>query len=186
MQKIVILRHGEVDIKNNEYITSKEFSDWIIQYNDSNIKTDFLEKEKIKYLFNKTDIFICSSLKRSIQSIELLNKKPYEINAIFNEAPLPDFNGKFLKLNPKIWLVLFRLLWLFGYSKNCESYSETKQRAKEAVIRLTDLSKQHKNVILIGHGVMNKLIQKELISNNWRETKKMGSKNWDYGIFELF
>jgi hypothetical protein len=56
---------------------------------------------------------------------------------------------------------------------------------KKATEELIKLSNQDKTVILIGHGIMNKLIQKELILQKWNETKKVQSNNWDYGVFEL-
>jgi hypothetical protein len=43
----------------------------------------------------------------------------------------------------------------------------------------------NKSVVLVGHGIINKLIQKELILQKWNETKKAKSNNWDYGVFEL-
>jgi broad specificity phosphatase PhoE len=185
MKKIILLRHGEVDIENYENISASQFEKWIIEYNNSDIKSDFLTKNEIKELLNKTDILICSNLKRSIQSIEIFDKMPFETNDIFNEAELPFSNWNLLKLNPKAWLIFFRILWFFGYSKNCESYKETKQRVKKATERLLELSKQNETVILTGHGIMNKLIRKELILQKWNETKKVGSKNWDYGVFEF-
>jgi len=185
MKKIILLRHGEVNIKNYKNISANQFKKWIIEYNNSNIKSEFSSKDKIKNLLNETDILICSNLKRSIQSIEIFDKIPFETNDIFNEAELPFSNWNLLKLNPKVWLILFRILWLFGYSQNCESYKKTKQRANKATEKLINLSNQNKTIILIGHGIMNKLIQKELILQQWNETKKMKNNNWDYGVFEL-
>ena len=185
MQKIILLRHGEVDIKDYQNISAHQFGKWINEYNYSDIKSDFSSKDEIKNLLNETDILICSNLKRSIQSIEIFDKIPFETNDVFNEAELPFSNWSLIKLNPKVWLIFFRILWLFGYSQNCESYKETKQRAKKATEELIELSKKNKTVILAGHGIMNKLIQKELILQKWNETKKAKSNNWDYGIFEL-
>jgi len=185
MQKIILLRHGEVDIKDYKNISANQFRKWIIEYNNSDIKSEFSSKNEIQNLLNETDILICSNLKRSIQSIEIFDKIPFETNDIFNEAELPYSNWNLLKLNPKIWLIIFRILWLFGYSQNCESFKKTKQRAKNATEKLIELSKQNKPIILIGHGIINKLIQKELILQKWNETKKVKSNNWDYGVFEL-
>ena len=185
MQKIVLLRHGEVDIKEYKNISTNQFGEWIIEYNNSDIKSNFSSKDEIKDLLNETDILICSNLKRSIQSIEIFDKIPFETNDIFNEAELPFSNWDLLKLNPKVWLIFLRILWFFGYSQNCESVKKTKERAKKATEKLIKLSNQNKTVILVGHGIMNKLIQKELILVKWDEIKKAHSNNWDYGIFEL-
>lgn len=115
MQKIILLRHGEVDIKDYENISANQFEKWIIEYNNSNIKSKVTSKNEIKNLLNETDVLICSNLKRSIQSIEIFDKIPFETNDIFNEAELPHFTWNLLKLNPKVWLIFFRILWFFGY-----------------------------------------------------------------------
>ncbi len=185
MGKIILLRHGEVNIKEYKNIWANEFEKWTIEYNNSDIKSNFSSKDEIKNIINQTNVLVCSKLKRSIQSVEIFDKTPFEINELFNEAEIPFSNWNLLKLQPKIWLVFFRVLWFFGYSQNCESFKDTKQRVKKATKRLIDLSKQNKSVILIGHGILNKLIAKELISQRWNQTKKSQNKNWDYGIFEL-
>ena len=92
---------------------------------------------------------------------------------------------KYIKLNVKVWLVIFRILWFLGYSKNSESYKTSKQRAQNASKRLIELSKKQNTIVLVGHGVMNKLIGQNLVSNNWKNTKKSKNSNWDYEIFEL-
>ena len=185
MQKIILLRHAKVDIKNNKNISANQLKKWILEYNNSDIKSEFSSKYEIKNLLNETDILICSNLKRSIQSIEIFGKIPFETNDIFNEAELPYLNWNLLKLSLKVWLILFRILWFFGYSQNCESYKEAKKRAKKATEKLIKLSQQNKTIILVGHGIMNKLIQKELLLQKWNEIKKVKNNNWDYGIFEL-
>lgn len=185
MKKIILLRHGEVDIRNHENITSNQFEKWIIKYNHSDIKSEFSSKNEIEDLLNKTDILMCSSLKRSIQSVEIFDKVPFEIDDVFDEAELPSLNWSFLKFNPKVWLVFFRIVWFFGYSQNCESYKIAKSRAKKATQKLIELSKHNDTVLLVGHGIMNKLIKKELISEKYKEIKQVENHNWDYGVFEL-
>ena len=185
MQKIILLRHGEVNIKNYKNISANQFEKWIIEYNNSDIEFESSSKNEIRNLLNETDILICSNLKRSIQSIEVFDKIPFETNDIFNEAELPHSNWNLLKLHPKVWLIFFRILWFFGYSQNCESYKETKQRVKKATKKLIELSKQNQTIILTGHGIMNKLIQKELILQKWHIIKKVKNTNWDYGVLSL-
>ena len=185
MKKIILLRHGEVDIQNYKNMSSIEFGEWIIEYNNSDIKSDFLQKNDIKKLLNETDILICSTLRRSLLSLETLKKIPFESNALFNEAEIPYSRSNFLRLKAIHWLVIYRILWFLGYSKNAESYKQTKIRAKEATGYLIKLSENNESVILVGHGIMNKLIQKELLLNKYLERKKTKNKNWDYSVFEL-
>ena len=183
MKKIILLRHGEVDIQNYKNMSSIEFGEWIIEYNNADIKSDFLQKNDIKKLLNETDILICSTLRRSLLSLEIFKKMPFECNALFNEAEIPYSSFSFLRLKSKYWLIIYRILWFLGYAKNVESYKKTKIRAKEAAEHLIKLSKNNESVILVGHGIMNKFIQKELLLNKYLERKKTKNKNWDYSVF---
>ena len=88
MQKIILLRHGEVKIEDYKHISANQFGKWIVKYNNSDIKSEFSSKNEIKDILNKTDILICSSLKRSIQSIEIFNKIPFETYTPGVESPL--------------------------------------------------------------------------------------------------
>lgn len=185
MKRIILLRHGEVDISNYKSISSTEFGKWIIQYDNADIKSSFLKKEEVREVLDDADILICSKLKRSAQSLGIFNKVAFETSDIFNEAQLPYFNSSLLKLSPKVWLVFFRILWFFGYSGNSESYKNTKKRANIAAKKLIQLVQENNTIVLVGHGIMNKLIQKELILLNCMESKKSQGKNWDYSILEL-
>jgi exosome complex RNA-binding protein Csl4 len=65
MKKIILLRHGEVDIENDKNISANEFGQWIIEYNNSNIKPELSSKNEINNLLNKTDILICELKEKS-------------------------------------------------------------------------------------------------------------------------
>lgn len=184
MKRIILLRHGKVDISNYKSISSTEFGKWIVEYDNSNIKSSFLKKDEVREVLDDADILICSKLKRSTQSLGIFDKVAFETSDIFNEAQLPYFDSSLLKISPKVWLVFFRILWFFGYSGNCESLKKTKQRAFKAANRLMEVSNENKTVVLVGHGIMNKLIRKELLLKKYEENKKAGSDNWDYSVFE--
>ena len=183
MKQIFIFRHGKVKIENNRKIYAYEFKEWIDRYNDSDIYLDKTINNN-KNIIDKSDIIICSSLKRSIQSANFFDNKQLEKDAIFNEAELPYTKFYMLKLKPITWLVIFRILWFLGYSKNCESYKNTKLRAKKASLKLINLSKEYDNIILFGHGIFNRLLVKEMLLNNWKIRKKLSNKNLCYGIIE--
>ncbi len=174
---IILARHAKVIIDNNT-IPAKDMGNFIRKYNEADI-------EKVLPLdFPKADIYMSSKLKRSIKSIKLLGKKADIIDQSFNEADLPYANLKLIKLPAKIWAIIFRIAWLFGYSNHSESYNDAKKRA----ILATDiLIKHHKNnqtILLIGHGIMNRLILKVLKSRGYILNKKTGSGNWGYTILQ--
>ena len=183
MKQIILFRHGKVNIENDKKISAFEFKKWIDKYNNCDIVLDKRALDN-KNIVDKSDTVICSNLKRSIQSANFFDKKPLKEDDIFNEADIPYSNWTKLKFTPRVWLIIFRILWFFGYSKNCESYKETKQRAKKASLELIKLSKEYDNIVLFGHGIFNRLLLKEMMLNNWKIKKKLESKNWGYGIIE--
>lgn len=174
------MRHGEVVLERRKKITSREFPDWIKSYNGATVLPD-----PGKWgILNGTDAIVCSSLRRSVDSAGLAGQKPLESNTLFDEAGLPYSPSSLFRLTPNCWAVIFRLLWLFGYSKNSESMNEAKKRARSAAFRLDEISQKHGTVLLVGHGVMNRLIGRSLVKQGWRNTKKLPNTHWGYGIFE--
>ena len=181
--KIILIRHAEVDIDKNSFAYAFELKEWIEVYDHAEIKRDFVSKSEIADILNRSDAIVCSTLKRSYDSVALYGKEPHEQDELFNEAGLPYANWRWVKLPLSVWALVFRLMWLFGYDKNGESLHDAKLRAKAGAKKLMALSENGKRVTLLGHGLMNRLIGKELLKQGWKAQGKMGSANWAYGVF---
>lgn len=184
MPKIILMRHGEVDIAWKGKVTSKDFPEWIKTYNSASVLRNASPGSGVLEIIYSADAIVCSQLRRSVDSVGLAGQKPLESNTLFDEAGLPSFPAPFPKLSPKIWAVLFRLLWLGGFSKNSESLKEAKKRALNAASYLDECSREHGTVLLMGHGVMNRLIARMLAKRGWVNTKKLQNIHWGYGVFE--
>jgi len=182
MSTITFIRHACVDIKKYDNISAREFGLWIDEYNISSIKEEVQNKDTIFKILDDADIILCSELKRSIESVGLFDKSATSVNEFFNEVELPYASWNLIRLRPPIWLIIFRALWFLGYSKNVESYNRAKKRAKLAAEMLIDLSANRKSITLMGHGLMNRLIIKELLACNYIKVKNTGNKNWSYCI----
>lgn len=77
-------------------------------------------------------------------------------------------------------------MWLCGFSRNVEPLGIAKQRAVQAVdILVTSVKASNGPVLLMGHGVMNRLIAKELISQGWKERRRQGNGYWNAAIYSL-
>lgn len=71
-------------------------------------------------------------------------------------------------------------------SKETESLSSAKKLARRAADILINHAKEHDGpVLLIGHGIMNQLIAKELTSLGWKEHTRAGKGYWSAGVFQL-
>jgi len=182
--KIILIRHAEVDIDKNSFAYAYELKKWLDIYNSAEIKKEFVSKDEISNIFESSDKIFCSGLKRSFDSVALYGKTPDEQDEIFNEAGLPYANWKLVKLPLSVWAIIFRIMWLFGYKNNGESLQVAKDRAKKGANKLISSCEKGATVMLLGHGLMNRLIGKELLKQGWERKGKMGSANWAYGVFE--
>lgn len=179
--EIILLRHGKPDTELNGVVGGKEFKQLATAYAKSGIK-DF-PPESIKQDFLSHHV-VCSNLDRSIQSAKRLGLKQINLShRLFRESDIPHFDYSFIKLPVTVWLVILRIMWLFGFSKNGESFSAAKRRAKKAAKELIELAEQNEKVILVGHGLMNRLIAKQLRCNKWLGPTSPGKKYWEYGTY---
>lgn len=183
--KIVLIRHAEVDIIRDVPIYALEMGEWIDTYNNTRIKSNIPSKNEIDEILKNSDRLCCSGLRRSSDSLALLGKTADEQDTLFDEVGTPYADWRGVKLYPDIWLVLFRVAWFVGYTNRSESFKESKSRAKKATNKLIELCENNATVTLLGHGIMNKLIARELLKIGWKKRGKFGIKNWSYGIFEM-
>ncbi|NOY72560.1 MAG: histidine phosphatase family protein [Gammaproteobacteria bacterium] len=186
--KIVIQRHGEPDIGEWGKIPSSKMEKWITCYNKSGIIIDNKPCSESLALA-KNSFIVCSTLERSRHSVKLLEIEEFMSDASFCEAELPVVKIPLLKMAPHAWSIIFRVFWFLGLSKNVESKKEITSRVKVACKILENLAEQHNNIFLIGHGIMNRLIAKELLQRGWdgedapNGKKYQGYRYWEYSVF---
>ena len=183
--EIIILRHGKPIIPSLSKISPLEFSEWVNTYNSAGLSPSSKPTVDVINISKKCNAFVCSELPRSIESANALEINEITLkSALFNEAGLPVSNLRFPLLSPKAWAVIFRILWVFGYSKNSESFSEAKVRAAESADKLKELAYEKSVVLFVGHGVYNRMIAKELNASGWSGPKNPGTKHWSYGVYK--
>jgi len=183
MSQIILLRHAKVKIDISS-IYSNQMKEFIEAYNQAPVEFDDVS-DALKSIINSVDIILSSELSRTKETLKYLGKEAQHSDTIFNEAELPYANGKVVKLPATAWAVLFRVMWIFGYSKQSESYKEAKVRAKLSADKLIAYAKADKSVLLVGHGVMNKLISKELMHSGVTLLEKTGNGNLGYIVFQV-
>jgi hypothetical protein len=178
MSQIILIRHAKVDIPNL-WIYSYEIKEYLELYNNSPISKEPIPKE-LRKLVESADTLATSELLRAKETLKLFNKAPDFTSSLFNESPLPYANFRLFKLPAKVWIIIYRIAWLFGFSKNTLSIKQERNIAKMAV---KELLLKEKNILLIGHGVKNFLIAKELKKMGYSVIKKSDSKNLGYYIY---
>lgn len=184
MLKIALLRHGRARQTDETPVSANGFASWIENYNRSGIAGNSTPSETVLEFSRTCGLIACSNLSRSIQSAELLiEDKQLKSDRSYAEAGMPQAEWRLIKLAPKYWAILFRVGWYAGYSHNSESYTDAKDRASIAAQKLIDIANTHQSVLLVGHGIFNRLLAKELRTLGWSGPRNPGSKYWDCAIY---
>jgi len=181
--KIILIRDAGVKIPRHIPLYAKEMGKFVERYKYAEIQRE-KPSLKITKILNDSDKIFCSELKRSVDSLAILDKTADEKDKVFNEVETPYPRWRWFKFYPDIWLTLFKGLWRLGYSSHSESFKEAKSRAKEATVKLIEASHPNSTVTLLGHKVMNRFIAKELVNKGWKKKGGRGMKNWSYVVFE--
>ena len=185
MKQITLIRHAKVDIDNSQKIDSFSLQKWVGEYDTAPIHTESLPSNETVVLVQSADVVLTSTLKRAIDSAKVLGADIAEKNKLFNEANIPEVNVPFLKLKPKSWLIILRVMLLFRLGKKDASLKASKTQAKEAAHKLLEFTTEHDHVVLVGHGGMNWLIRKELMKEGWSLEPNASNKNWGMTVLTL-
>ncbi|ROP61749.1 broad specificity phosphatase PhoE [Enterobacter sp. BIGb0383] len=179
------MRHGKPTYTGFPKVTSAEMIDWIAQYDLSDTGSD-TPPGASKLLASSASKIVSSPLPRAISSLKALGRDPDIIDGVFREAELPVSRIPALRLSPLNWAIFFRIMWLCGLSRKVERFRMAKKRAVKAADLLNSLAKNANGpVLLLGHGIMNRLIAKELIASGWKEHCHPGKEYWSAGIYKF-
>ncbi|NMM25944.1 MAG: histidine phosphatase family protein [Glaciimonas sp.] len=182
--EIVLLRHGMPEIDNERRLSAVEFGRWVLAYNEAGINVKCMPSQDAMEQAKKCAFVVCSNLPRSSESAKALGLKGIDAcESMFRELDMPQGNWRFPRLSPAIWAVVFRLIWIVGYSKNAESFREAKKRAHSCAQRLTELASEHDKVLFVGHGLLNWFVSRQLKSMGWAGPQKAPRKYWEYGVY---
>ena len=133
MKKITFIRHAKVDMDSSKPITSRMLKSWEEAYNHAPIIQELPKDELLYQAFDEVDYVVTSTLRRTKDSVVLLDRSIDASNVLLNEAQIPALNGHLIKLKPTLWLVLFRLFSLVGFGRWAVVLKETKIQAKTRI-----------------------------------------------------
>ncbi|WP_436876737.1 histidine phosphatase family protein [Siccibacter turicensis] len=183
--EIILMRHGKPAFNGAATLPASDMADWIAQYDLAGIGDD-IPPEAGGELARRARITVSSPLPRALASLKALGREPRLIDEVFSEAALPVYPLPGVRLSPANWAVLFRVMWLCGLSRNVESLTMAKRRARQAAGTLINMANEDDGpVLLMGHGIMNRLIGRELMAQGWTTRSRHGHAYWSAGIYQL-
>jgi len=183
--RIVLLRHGKPDIPVFGKLPAKDVKTWIASYNAAGLAAKNSPNVAAITVSKACNYVVCSDLPRSVESANAIGvSKAIKADAVFREIELPYCSFPSPKLPANAWAVIFRILWFMGFSRNSETLSEAKRRAIAGAELLIEIAEKHRTVLLVGHGLLNRFIARELIENGWTGPATPGKKYWEFGVYE--
>jgi broad specificity phosphatase PhoE len=177
---IALVRHGRPAFDDTIRLAPCELRQWIVDFNRSPIVIA-PAPASLRTLASAATI-VASTYERSLSSARALGAVPFT-DPLFIEADLPYTSWRFPKLPVRLWLAIFRVAWLFGFSEHSESYSSTVARARSAAEKLSAMSREGP-VLLVGHGIFNRLIARHLRAMGWRGPKTPASEWWGVTVYD--
>lgn len=186
---IVVARHGRpaLDLTKGPRLRWRGYIEWWAAYEAGGLRPDQCAPDELVALAADADIALTSSRLRAQQTLERALPGALETARqldLFNEAPLPPPRIAGVRMLPKNWNVLARMVWMLGHSLGGESVSEARQRARAAALFLHEESANGK-VFLTAHGWFNRMIRKELKKLGWACDHDGGDKYWAWREYTL-
>jgi broad specificity phosphatase PhoE len=181
--RITLLRHGKPTFELKGYVRGRDLPDIAESYDRSGIVAS--PPDIALKAVNGVAFVTCSHLRRSVESVEALGFSKTDIGEqLFAETTIPHVDSGSIPLPISFWILLLRLMWLCGFSRNGESLADARRRAAQAATRLIEMAEMHGDVLLVGHGFINYFIAKELRRKGWQGPARPGRGYWGFGRYE--
>lgn len=183
--EIVVVRHGRPkNLDSRKVVNALEFGQWVDSYSNTGLDNSHPPPVATVSKANSCQYVVCSDLPRAIESVAVLVAgRAIEQDPLFRECEMPYMRWRGLKLPVAVWSIVFRLLHIFGYSREVESFKKARARANHCAARLNSLAQEHESVLLVGHGTLNWLISRKLIQGGWSTQRRASGGYWSYGVF---
>lgn len=171
--EITLVRHGPSCCRSHGRCSAKQFKEWVKSYDQMGILQEPVVPLDTIRKCQESSVIITSLLTRAVESTSVLlsgiEKKIIQSN-MFREAELPviDRMPSFVRLKPDRWVLVFRALWMAGYGGENETFRQARRRAEKASDTLVEYARIHSKVVVVGHGIFNMMVAKELIKKGWK------------------
>jgi broad specificity phosphatase PhoE len=177
--EIVLVRHGKPASLTAASISGHDVGRWVRRYNEFGITREIEPPARVRRLVSSAGCVVASDLRRSIESATwLASSREVQIDPDLREAVLPDSMGVSMRLPPRAWVVIARVAWWLGCCRSSETIEATRHRVRRATDRLCTLAGEHRVVLVVGHGMLNRFIATQLLSLGWRGPRLLPRAYW--------
>ena len=183
---ITLIRHGKPAIKTPGWISSSDLSQVISHYQSARIASDSFPPEDVQALVQSAKLVFTSDLPRAMDSAQILEPAILPVsNPIFREVEFWLECPINIRLPFHAWIFLDRLLLSLGYSPHSQSQTNNKERIRKAAELLEQKSHETGFVVLVGHGITNLFIARELKKRGWCGPGIQKMEHWGCTTYSL-
>ena len=174
---IALVRHGKPLGAHNPVVNASGFARWARAYERSALGADSAPPLTLTTRFHGY-VAIVSSRPRSLHSARLcLGREPDLCLTDLREMEIPRYRMP-LRIPAYGWLVLNRALWMLGCRGRVESFDAARARARRVSVELHRLAMTHGQVVVFGHGLMNRQVAASLVALGW-DGRPRRTDYWD-------
>ncbi len=183
---IVLARHGEPALSRKIKLDARAYDRWWAAYEAGGILPGQTAPLELMEDARRADVIFTSIRRRAIETADVVVQgRAFTRDVMFVEAPLPaPPTPAAVRLGPKAWGVIARLLWYLGHSAGQESRRDAWARARAAAERLIAEADAGREVLVVAHGFFNGMVGVELTRRGWRCVRDRGFKYWSTRRFE--
>ena len=156
---------------------------WIRRFNEAGLAETVAPPLAVQELVKSAGCVLASDLKRSLESAKLLASEAVRIDPDLREAALPSSMGVSFRLPAGVWVVVARVAWWLNCCRSAEPIAVARARARRATDRLCTLASRHGTVAVIGHGVFNRFIARQLLRRGWQGPRFLPTAYWTAARF---
>lgn len=185
--RIITVRHGRPALSRKVIHSAKEFGEWWKLYDEGGLQQGDVPPQALRDLAQSAKTLLASPMPRAIETAQLIAPVGLSVQSdvLFVEAPLPPPPlPDWVKFSPRVWGVLSRSWWTFGYAPGD---METRPQTWVRIDRIINVLSEHAgegDVILCAHGYINWMMSRRMKRHGWAlEKRRSGNKHWSHRVY---
>ena len=183
--RIVLIRHGKPDVGRGRWLTHKKFQAYIAEYEQAGLDPENHPPDWLVELTRQARRIYASDRPRAQESARALAPHAHlSLSPLFMEAQLKSPKLPLVRLKPAAWAVIARLAWHAGHHGGIEDYRDARDRALQAVDRLSKVAGEDGIAVLVAHGYFNAIVGRTLSKQGWVKHGRHRARFWNAVVYE--
>ncbi|MCB0750753.1 MAG: histidine phosphatase family protein [Ignavibacteriae bacterium] len=153
--KLGLVRHFKVITNEKPFLSSKEFTQAMANYDVAKVKENGLKINAADW-----DICYCSTLSRAVKTAETIFNGKIILSDLLVEVPISPFTNWNIKLPLSLWHIGARIAWYKSHSSQKENIFATRERINKFYETINKNS--HEKILIVSHGYFLRMFYEEM------------------------